>query len=80
MSATLESKATDLAADIGKLGATALRIKEERDDLADALTKAADTFDDLVRVMSILGRDTTAAACHVASVGCREALTKARAR
>lgn len=40
MSATLESKATDLAADIGKLGATALRIKEERDELAAALRSA----------------------------------------
>lgn len=37
MATSLESKATDLAADIGKLGATALRIKEERDDLAKAL-------------------------------------------
>lgn len=37
MSATLESKATDLAADIGKLGATALRIKEERDEFAKVL-------------------------------------------
>jgi hypothetical protein len=57
MSATLESKAVDLAADIGKLGATALRIKEERDVLAEALRE-------LTRAVDHIDWDCTKSAAH----------------
>lgn len=43
-------------------------------ELEAALTKAADTFEEMSSVQRALGRDVMAAACMVAERGCREVL------
>lgn len=54
-----------------------LRVRDAAPDLLEALQKAVATFDDLARVLRLLGRGTLADACMVAADGSRDALAKA---
>lgn len=58
-------------------------LREERalaDELVEMLAKAADTFKDFVKVLSLLGHKTTSQAATIAEEATRTALAKHAAR
>lgn len=60
---------------LGIVSYTGKSIPEHIDELRSALSKAVDSFDDLQRVLRLLGRPLLADACAIAADSSRNVLT-----